>query len=651
MAIEVGSAYVSILPNLEKFGSKLSKGVQAAGSLAGDLGGKAAGTSFSKGFLKFGAIAGVAGTLASKAVNAITSSLDSAIARVDTMNNFPLVMANMGISAEESAAAIDKISDGINGLPTSLDAATMSVQRFASVNGDVGKSADMFLAVNDAILAGGANSQIQASALEQLSQAYSKGRMDMMEWRTLQMAMPAQLNQIAQAMGMTTDALGEGLRTGEVSMDDFIDTITRLDKEGLEGFASFSEQAQAATGGIGTALTNVQNRISKALATIIDAIGQTNISGAINALSSSFAAIAQPIADFITAFKGAVDFEILAPAIEKVSGALSGISERANELASAFGTGAGQVFQRFLELALAVANVLQLKLQPVIDKLQPAFEKVGEAFQLFYGKIAEFLGGDGDIFAGILDVICGAIDAMVPVLMLLADGFSWLADRMRPIAEELAPLVIQAFTVIGGTIMSIIGIVGTVTTLISDGIRTVVETIGGFLSYFGIELGTAESEASTAGSNIAAGIMEPITSARDTISGIVQEIVGFFSGLGSRITSAIGSIHFPQPYVTWESLKIGDATTPISIPHVTWNAKGGYIVNAPTLFGAGEAGAEAVIPLSNQTYLRPFARAVAGEIGGSTYNVYIDGARLNDETEIKDATKAYLLNLMRLAAI
>ena len=646
--VEVGSAYISILPDMSKFGTSLSRGVQSAGSTAGAAGGKAAGLSFSKGFAKFGAIAGIAGTLASKAVGVITSSLDAAIARVDTMNNFPLVMANMGISAEESAAAIDKISEGINGLPTSLDSATMAVQRFASVNGDVGKSADMFLAVNDAILAGGANSQIQASALEQLSQAYSKGRMDMMEWRTLQMAMPAQLNQVAQAMGMTTDALGEGLRTGEVSMDDFIDTIARLDKEGLEGFASFSEQAQAATGGIGTALTNVQNRISKALATIIDAIGQTNISGAINALSSSFAAIAQPIADFITAFKGAVDFEILAPAIEKVSGALSGISERANELASAFGTGAGQVFQRFLELALAVGNALQLKLQPVIEKLQPAFEKVGEAFQVFYGQIAEFLGGDGDIFAGILDVICGAIDAMVPVLMLLADGFAWLADRMRPIAEELAPIVIQAFTVIGGTIMSIIGIVGTFTTLISDGIRTVVETIGGFLSYFGIELGTAESEASTAGSNIAAGIMEPITSARDTISGIVHEIVGFFSGLGSRITNAIGSIHFPTPHITFEAVGVGNAS--ISLPHVEWYARGG-IVNTPTLFGAGEAGAEAVIPLSNQTYLRPFARAVAGEIGGSTYNVYIDGARLNDETEIKDATKAYLLNLMRLAAI
>ena len=39
------------------------------------------------------------------------------------------------------------------------------------------------------------------------------------------MAMPAQLNQVAKAMGISTDELGGGLRGGTISMDDFMQKI------------------------------------------------------------------------------------------------------------------------------------------------------------------------------------------------------------------------------------------------------------------------------------------------------------------------------------------------------------------------------------------------------------------------------------------
>ena len=205
-----------------------------------------------------------------KGINAITSSLDGAIKRVDTLNNFPNVMRNLGIGAKESSEVINDLSDKLNGLPTTLDDAAGAVQRFTSKNGDVKKSAKMFLAVNNAILAGGAGTQIQTSALEQLSQAYSKGRVDMMEWRTLQMAMPAQLNQVAKAMGITSNQLGEGLREGSISMDDFINTITRLNTKGVGEFASFEQQARGATGGIQTSITNLKTAITRGVANIIN---------------------------------------------------------------------------------------------------------------------------------------------------------------------------------------------------------------------------------------------------------------------------------------------------------------------------------------------------------------------------------------------
>ena len=213
--------------------------------------------------------------LITSAISTITSSMDDAVSRMDIMNNFPRVMDNLGISAEASEKAINKLSDGLQGIPTTLDAGALAVQRFTSKNDDVEKSVDLFLAVNDAILAGGANTQIQSSALEQLSQAYAKGKMDMMEWRTIQMAMPAQLKQIATVMGLDTDALGEMMRQGDntaETMEEFINTIVKMDKEGINGFKSLKEQARNATGGIQTNITNMKTAIVRGIATIMNEI-------------------------------------------------------------------------------------------------------------------------------------------------------------------------------------------------------------------------------------------------------------------------------------------------------------------------------------------------------------------------------------------
>lgn len=205
----------------------------------------------------------------------VTNSIDSAIDRYDTLQNFPKVMSNLGISAEESQKSIDKLSDKLIGLPTTLQDGASAVQRLTSKNGDIKKSTDLFLAMNNAILAGGASSQTQATAIEQLSQAYAKGKPDMMEWRSLMTAMPAQLKQVATAMGyVDADSLGAALRDGTVSMDSFMETIDKLNKEGLPGFQSFEEQARNSTGGIRTAITNMKSRVAAGVAETIEAINK-----------------------------------------------------------------------------------------------------------------------------------------------------------------------------------------------------------------------------------------------------------------------------------------------------------------------------------------------------------------------------------------
>ena len=60
----------------------------------------------SKSWLKqgavMGAVAGVASSVFSKAMSVVSDSVGDAVKRVDTLNNFPKIMSNMGVSAADS---------------------------------------------------------------------------------------------------------------------------------------------------------------------------------------------------------------------------------------------------------------------------------------------------------------------------------------------------------------------------------------------------------------------------------------------------------------------------------------------------------------------------------------------------------------------
>lgn len=224
--------------------------------------------SFFKSLLGAGAVAKVFGM--------ISSQVGTAISRLDTLNGYTNVMSNLGIDSDKASKSMDRLNEGLQGLPTTLQDGVMSVERFASANNNIEASTEMFLALNNAILAGGAPMMAQQTALEQLSQAYTKGKPDMMEWRSAMTAMPAQLSQVAKVMGfVNADALGESLRNGETSMNDFMRTLVLMSHESIDGFKSFEEQAKNTTGGIQTSMANMKSAITRGLASIMDSINKS----------------------------------------------------------------------------------------------------------------------------------------------------------------------------------------------------------------------------------------------------------------------------------------------------------------------------------------------------------------------------------------
>lgn len=204
--------------------------------------------------------------------NTLSNSLSSAIDRFDTMNRFPKVMQQIGFSAEASEASIQKLSDGIQGVPTSLDEITASTQKLALLTGDLDKATDASIALNNAFYASAATASDASRGLVQYTQMLSKGTVDIQSWRTLQETMGVALNDLAEAFGYagsaaTTD-LYAAIQSGEITFDQLNDKLIELDG-GVDGFA---ERAKTASAGIGTSLTNMEIAVTRGMETVIRSI-------------------------------------------------------------------------------------------------------------------------------------------------------------------------------------------------------------------------------------------------------------------------------------------------------------------------------------------------------------------------------------------
>ena len=288
---ELGKGYINVVPKFPGLASSINAALDGVGPR--NVGAKW-GNSFSKGVsggvAKSGAAVGVFSALTNTAISSITSNLNAAISRFDTLNNYPRVMQSLGYSSDEADASIKKMSDRLQGLPTKLDSMAKTVQGFSVITKDLDLATEAGLALNDMLLASGSSQQLVTSAAEQFRQMLSKGKPDMQDWKSLTQAMPGQLDQLAKSMlGPTANAndlyaaLGGGKgNKAKFTMNDLLKQIIKLDKEGGNGFASFEEQARQATGGVQTSMENLGTAISRGIAGVMDAAGQDTIAGVFN---------------------------------------------------------------------------------------------------------------------------------------------------------------------------------------------------------------------------------------------------------------------------------------------------------------------------------------------------------------------------------
>lgn len=478
MAYNLATAYVPIVPSMDGVGKAIEKAFGDASKTTGSKTGQSIGKGLSVGFAaKVGAVAGIASTVFSKVASVVTSSLGSAVDRADQMNNFPKVMKNLGYSATDAAASIKKISDALDGLPTTSSAMTGMVQQLAPLTSNLDEATDIALAFNNAMLAGGASTMEQENALTQYTQMLSAGKVDMQAWRSIQAAMPGQLNQVAEAMmgaGHNANDLYEAMKSGKFSFDDFNKAVMDLNQNGFGKYASFAQQAKDATQGIGTAMENVKNRVAKAVQKVIDAVGVENIAGAINRFSSQFGKVGDAAAGMVTDVKkkfseagkwitglydkldktGAITrfkdtistaFESarsrVTEAVDRIAGSFKGLVPD-GAIVSAIEDVLKYVGTVFSDFADWVADTVEwwskfiaaLKDTGAVQQLAGALGSLFDAI----GDVADAFRGAGDMAesaAGRFDSAKGSAELLGAVIKVAADLVQKMADQLKRVAE------------------------------------------------------------------------------------------------------------------------------------------------------------------------------------------------------------------------
>lgn len=250
-------------------------------------------------------------------------------------------------------------------------------------------------------------------------------------------------------------------------------------------------------------------------------------------------------------------------------------------------------------------EVLKNKFAEALEPLAGfAFDAVGagvdmlsQAFETMQPAVEPLISALGDTFANVvMPAVSAAVETFGPILQDLGTAFLNIATTVIGAVNDIAGEVGPKFQ----------GILDTVTA-VWDGIKHAIE--------------------------------DPIGAARDAVGGAIDAIRGFFD------------FEFHWPHIPLPHFSISGSINPIDwlsggLPSISvdWYAKGG-VVDGATLIGAGERGAEGIVPLEGR-YMRPIAAEIAKQMGGGT-TIYLNAKEINSNAQIRRSSQEMMMGVLR----
>lgn len=631
MATQVGEAVIrltfdgkDVKASLNKVESQVEKTGSATGSKWGSAWAVAAGNLIAKGV--------------SKVASMVTSTMGSAISRLDTLNNFPKVMSSLGYSAEEADSSVKMISESLDGLPTSLDAAVGDIQKLAATMGNLNQGAvnatSVGLALNNMFLAGGKGTEYASRAMEQYNQMLAAGKVDMQSWRTMLDAAPGQLDQLAKTLvGAEANSMDlyTALQQGTVSFDDMNAAIVRLNEEGGSNFSSFEDQARAATGGIATQLENISNTMNKIVAAALEG-NLEDVSKYTTQLAQRLGNVAPTLIKGFSAAFGALVKALPGMMTQLLPPIMSGIKTLLKEVLESL-----PLFAQLLvdNIPVIMAGLMQLlqTLVEAIPAIMPQFiQAITNAIVLLAQTITQpqflslMLQAAVTLFTELIKAIPQILIALVNALPSIIENIvAFLTDpgNLAMIVDGAVQLfmgVVQAVPQILGALLGAFG------TLVGNLWDWITARFGQFAADFGNFIGGIFKGAIN---GVLSFIENFVNAPIDLLNGFIGTINDVFGGIGVNI-GYIGRISLPRL------------------------AQGGIVDSATTAI-IGEDGQEAVLPLEHNTdnWAGLLASTLAVEMqeqdyAGREINVYMTN-EINNRLDAQEIGRVMVQSIRRAA--
>lgn len=485
--------------------------------------------------------------------------------------------------AKQNYTMLDNLKLGYGGTKEEMERLLSDAEKLTGVHYDISNLGDVYSAIHAVQEEMGITGTSAKEAATTIQGSVAMMKAAWKNWLTGLMDNDADINQLTQDL---IDSVTQVIDNIAPRIGEFFDSLV----ESIHNALADHPEAQAIFDDIVSAIQTVNDIVTDIVNFTIENWG--TIEPILTAVAVAVGVVTAAVIAYnaVAAIKAAMD------AAQVVSlGALI-----AAQLASAAATLVA--LAPYILIVAAIAAVIAV-IVLCVKHWDEIKEKVVEVWDKMVSTIESAVEAVKEWFSNLKQ---GIADKVNSIREAISEKFNAIKQKMSDTIQAAKDKVIEHFT------------------RIKDGIKekiqaakeTVSNVVDNIKQKFSNGFNAAKETVVNIFDNIKQGIKDKLEAAKQTVKDVIDKIKGFFN-----FSWSLPKLKMPHINISGEF-----SLMPPKVPKfsIDWYAKGG-VFDAPTLFnnggrlsGLGEAGAEAIVPLENNTqWLDKIADKLSSKMGGS----------------------------------